>query len=152
MMRFFGKGYIYFSFLICLFATACSKSDTNGQGGTTTMTATINGSSVTFTTTLTSSNGITVVQGSSSRYTLTLYIKNISASIFTLADPSTGYYATLADGLGPSYSTDAANTGQITLTASGIRFNGTFYFIANETSPSPGGGNINVSNGSCTNI
>jgi len=149
-MRFFNRIYFYAVALICLVAGGCNKSDQGGASPT--MAATINGSNITFTTILTSSNGLTVVQGTSSRYTLTIYLKTISSSIFTLADPSTGYYATVADALGSNYSTDPVNTGQITLTTNGLKFNGTFYFIANETSPSPGGGNINVSNGSCTNI
>jgi hypothetical protein len=116
------------------------------------MSATVAGTVVNFTTTVSSSNGYTIIEGTSSRYTLYIYLKTISASIFTLADPSTGYYATVSDGLGDAYSTDVANTGQITLTQSGVRFNGTFYFNADETSPSPGGGNIAVISGSCGNI
>lgn len=128
---------------------ACKKSDTTSS--TATMSATINGKTMNFTVTLSNSNGYTVITGTNT-YTLTLVLKTMGAAVYTLADQSTGYYATLTDNLGNSYSTDIANTGQITLSASGIRYNGTFYFTANETSPVKGGGNITVSNGSCTNI
>jgi hypothetical protein len=77
----------------------------------------------------------------------------MNPGVFTLGAQSTNYYATVTDNLGYSYSTDAANTGQITLSrASGAYFNGTFYFNANETSPNPGGANVSVTSGSCSNI
>jgi hypothetical protein len=138
-MRFSSRVYIYIVALVCLIAGGCNKSDDTQGGASPTMAATINGSNITFTTTLTSSGGLTVVQGTSSRYTLTIYLKTISSSIYTLADPSTGYYATVADALGSNYSTDPVNTGQLTLPTHGLKFNGTFYFSANATSPSPGG-------------
>lgn len=132
-----------------LFGVSCSKSDT-ATPASASMSATINGSTVTFSVSITKSNGLTVVTGSSSRYTLTIVLGSLSPSIFPLAAQSTNYYATLVDGLGGNYTTDAANTGQITLTQAGTVYNGTFYFTANETSPSAG--NISVSSGSCSNI
>jgi hypothetical protein len=129
---------------------SCNKSETATNAS---MSASLNGSQVTFTVSLTGSNGYTIVQGSSSSYTMTIYFKTISAGVFTLGDQSTGYYATVSDNFGYSYSTSAANTGQITLTAvGGSRYNGTFYFTANETSPTVGGANVSVVNGSCSNI
>jgi hypothetical protein len=132
-----------------LFCASCSKSDTNTSAS---MSATVAGNGITFSTTISGSGGVTVLQGTNSRYTVTLYFKTLAQTVFTFADPSTGYYATVTDNLGNSYSTDAANTGQATLTASGTKYNGTFYFTANETSPSPGGGNVVVTNGSFSNL
>jgi hypothetical protein len=137
--------------LITLFFNAsCNKSEPASNAS---MSASVNSSQVTFTVTLTGSNGYTIVQGSSSNYTMTIYFKTISGGVFTLGDPSTGYYATVADNFGYSYSTSAANTGQITLTAlGGSKYNGTFYFTAIETSPTAGGATVSVVNGTCTNI
>ena len=132
-----------------LTGTACKKKSENTNA---TMSATINGSSVSFSVTISGTNSGTVIQGNSSKYTLTLIMKTLGAGIYTLGDPSNGYYATVSDNFGYSYSTDAANTGQITLTQSGSKYNGTFYFTANETSPSAGGGNVNVTSGNCSGI
>ena len=140
---------LYFGAILLISGTGCSKSDTATPANAT-MSATINGTSVSFTVSITKSNGLTVVQGSSNRYTLTVVLGSLSPSVFTLAAQSTNYYATLVDNLGGSYTTDASNTGQITLTQSGNLYNGTFYFNANETTPSAG--NIGVTNGSCSNI
>lgn len=137
---------------VALVGLSCSKTKTATSA---TMSATVNGSPVTFSNiTITSSNGLTVVQGSSSGYTLTLVLGSMSSSIFVLGAQSTNYYATISNNLGYSYSTDAANVGQITLSpvSGSALFNGTFYFNANETSPTSGGGNIAVTNGSVTNI
>lgn len=128
---------------------ACKKKSETTNA---TMSATINGSSESFSVTLSNSNGATVVQGSSSKHTLTLILKTIGAGVYTLGDPANGYYATVSDNFGYSYSTDIANTGQITLTQSGSKYNGTFYFTANETSPSAGGGNVSVTSGNCSGI
>jgi hypothetical protein len=127
----------------------CAKTET---GTNATMSATVNGSSVTFNTTVSISNGYTVVTGNGSSYSITLVLKTVGSGLYYLGAQSTGYYATVTDNFGNSYSTDAANIGQITISKSGANFNGTFYFTANETSPTPGGGNVNVTNGSCTNI
>lgn len=132
-----------------LTGTACKKKSENTNA---TMSATINGSSVSFSVTISGTNSGTVIQGNSSKYTLTLIMKTLGAGIYTLGDPANGYYATVSDNFGYSYSTDAANTGQITLTQSGSKYNGTFYFTANETSPSAGGGNVNVTSGNCSGI
>jgi len=140
--------FLYLSIALITLFVSCNKDTTTPANAS--MSATINGSSVTFTVSITRSNGLTVVQGSSNRYTLTIALGSLSSSVFTLAAQSTNYYATLVDNLGGSYTTDAANTGQITLTQSGAVYNGTFYFTANETTPSAG--NISVSNGSCSNI
>ena len=132
--------------------TGCKKETTTPEAS---MTANINNSNITFNTTLNNSNGFTIIQGTSSNYTLTVVLQTLSPSIFTLGAQSTGYYATVSDNFGNSYSTDAANTGQINLSTSSSttsRYNGTFYFIANETAPSQGGGNINVTSGTCSNI
>lgn len=138
--------------ILMLFGLSCSKSNT-ATSTNATMSATVNGTPTTFNNvTVSYPSGHTVVQGTSNRYTLTLYLNSTSASVFTLAAQSTGYYATVTDNTGYNYSTDPANTGQITLTLSGNLYNGTFYFTANETSPIAGGGSITVTNGSCTNI
>jgi hypothetical protein len=135
---------------VLLFGSACNKSEPASNAS---MTATINGNQVTFTVSLSSSNGYTIVSGSSSNYSMQLVFKTLSAGIFTLGDQSTGYYATVTDNFGYSYSTTAANTGQITLTQqAGSRYNGTFYFTAVETSPTSGGATISATNGNCTNI
>ena len=140
--------YLLLIAIMILGGSACKKSS---PSTTATMSATINGKALNFTVTLSSSNGYTVVTGAGS-YTITLVLRTLGAGTYTLADQSTGYYATVTDSFGNSYSTDIANTGQLTLTASGIRYNGTFYFTANETSPTKGGANVTVTNGSCTNI
>jgi hypothetical protein len=127
----------------------CAKSTT---GTNATMSATVNGSNITFNTTVTLSNGYTVVTGNGSSYSITLVLKTVGSGLYYLGAQSTGYYATVTDNFGNSYSTDAANTGQITISKSGANYSATFYFIANETSPIAGGGNVNVTNGSCTNI
>lgn len=132
-----------------LSGTSCSKTET---GTNATMSATVNGNSVTFSTTVSLSNGYTVVTGNGSSYSITIVLKSVGSGIYPLGAQSGGYYATVTDNFGNSYSTDAANTGQITLSKSGANYNGTFYFTANETSPTPGGGNVNVTNGSCSNI
>ena len=129
---------------------SCKKKQNSSS--TATMSATINNSQQSFSVTISNSNGATIVQGNNSNYTLTIVLKTISAGIYNLADPSGGYYATVSNNLGYSYSTDGANMGKITLTQSGSLYNGTFYFTANETSPSAGGGNINITSGSCGNI
>jgi len=116
------------------------------------MTANVNGSPVTFSVILSNSNGYTSAQGTSSNYTLTLVLKTMAPGIYTLGDQSTGYYATVTDNFGYSYSTSAASNGQITLTQAGPKYNGTFYFTATETSPAPGGANVTVTNGQCSNI
>jgi hypothetical protein len=132
--------------------TGCKK---EGATPGASLTAIINNNSISFSTTVSTSNGFTIIQGSSSNYSITIVLQTLSPSIFTLGAQSTGYYATVADNFGDSYSTDAANTGQITLTTSSAttsRYNGTFYFTANETAPSQGGGNVMVTNGTCGNI
>ncbi len=134
---------------IMLSGWSCAKSETATNA---TMSATVNGSNITFTTSVSLSNGYTVVQGNGNSYSITIVLKTVSSGIYTLGLQASGYYATVSDNFGNSYSTDAANTGQITLSKSGANYNGTFYFTANETSPSAGGGNVNVTNGSCTNI
>jgi hypothetical protein len=148
-MKKLRAGFIYLLFILIPVADSCNKTATSANA---TMSATIGGSNITFTTTLANSSGAIVLQGASNRYTVTLYIKSIGASVFTLGDPSTGYYATVLDAFGPSYSTDAVNNGQLSLTESGLTYNGTFYFTANETNPVQGGGNVVVSNGACANL
>jgi hypothetical protein len=143
--------YILLSAMILLGGASCNKNNSSNQTNAT-MTATVNGSPVTFNVILSNTNGYTSVQGTSSNYTLTLVLKTMAAGIYTLGDQPTGYYATVSDNFGYSYSTNAATTGQITLTQSGPKFNGTFYFTATETSPSPGGANVTVTSGQCTNI
>src|SRR5579872_5019284 len=140
--------------LLLLGGLSCKKSDTMTPANAS-MSATVNGNSVSFTVTVTSSNGLTIIQGTGSNYTLTIVLNlGNGPGVFTLGAQATNYYATVSNNLGYSYSTDAANTGQITLSrASGSNlYSGTFYFNANETSPTSGGGNISVTNGSCSNI
>jgi hypothetical protein len=140
--------------VMLLGGVSCKKSDTMTPANAS-MSATVNGSSVSFTVTVTRSNGLTIIQGTSSNYTLTIVLNLSGPGVFTLAAQATNYYATVSNNLGYSYSTDAANTGQITLSrASGSSnlYSGTFYFNANETSPTSGGGNISVTSGSCSNI
>ena len=144
---------IVYALMMCILmlgVISCNKSDSSNSN--TSMSATVAGNAITFTTTLSNSNGYTILQGSNSKYSLTITMKSLAASIYVLGDQSTGYYATVTDNLGNTYSTDASNTGQATLTASGVRYNGTFYFTANETSPIVGGGNVTVTNGSFTNM
>jgi hypothetical protein len=146
------RPFILLMLVICFLGLSCSKTSTSTNA---TMSATVNGSPVTFSNlTISHPNGSTVVQGSSSQYTLTIVLGNASASIFTLAAQSSNYYATISNNLSYYYGTDAANVGQITLSqvSGSALFNGTFYFNANETSPTAGGGSITVTNGSCTNI
>lgn len=145
-----GIIYVILGAVMLLGSVSCKKKTENSSNST--MSATVNGSSQTFSVVLSNSNGATIVQGNSSKYTLTLTLKTLGAGVYNLGDQGTGYYATVTDNLGYSYSTDAANIGQITLTQSGSRYNGTFYFTANETSPNPGGGNISVTSGSCSGI
>jgi hypothetical protein len=142
---------ILLSAIILLGGTSCNKNNSSTQTNAT-MTASVNGSPITFSVILSNSNGYTSVQGTSSNYTLTLVMKTMAAGIYTLGDQSTGYYATVSDNFGYSYSTNAASNGQITLTQAGPKFNGTFYFTATETSPSPGGATVTVTSGSCSNI
>lgn len=144
---------LIFLVIIVLAFTSCKKSDTSTTSNAT-LSATVAGNAVTCSNvTLTSSNGLTILQGSNGRYTLTFVLKLSSAGIYTLGDQSTGNYITVTDNVSNiSYSTDAANTGQATVTANGLRYNGTFYGTCNETSPAPGGGNVSVSNGSFTNM
>jgi hypothetical protein len=133
---------------------SCKKKDTVTPANAT-MSATVNGNSVSFTVSITSSNGLTIIQGTSSKYTLTIVLNLTGPGVYTLAAQSTNNYATISDNLGYSYSTDAANTGQITLSrvsGSSSLYSGTFYFNANETSPTAGGGNISVTSGTCSNI
>ena len=145
------KAFLYFFFIAInlLGGLSCTKSGTTTNAS---MSGTVNGSAQTFTTSVTLSNGYYIVQGNGSSYSVTIVLKTLGSGIYYLGAQSTGYYATVSDNFGNSYSTDAANTGQITLTQSGSTYNGTFYFTANETSPTVGGGNVNVTNGSCSGI
>ena len=140
-------------FAVILLGNAGCKKETTTPGAS--MTANIKNSNISFNTTISNSNGFTIIQGTSSNYTLTIVLQTLSPGIFTLGAQSTGYYATVADNFGNSYSTDGANTGKITLSTSSAttsRYNGTFYFTANETAPSQGAGNVSVTSGSCSNI
>jgi hypothetical protein len=137
---------------ILLGGTSCKKT-VNTPGAT--MSATVGGSNVSFSVTVSNSNGVTIIQGASSSYTMTIVLKTLSAGIFTLGTQASTYYATVSDNFGNSYSTDGANTGQITLTQNQSNtslYNATFYFTANETAPNQGGGNLSVTNGSFSNI
>jgi hypothetical protein len=155
MKRYLGRAFkpLVIIALLLFGGLSCKKKDTMTPANAS-KSATVNGNSVSFTVTVTSSNGLTIIQGTSSNYTLTIVLNLTGPAVFTLGAQNTNYYATVSNNLGYSYSTDAANTGQITLSrASGSNlYNGTFYFNANETSPTSGGGNISVTSGTCSNI
>ncbi len=137
---------------LLLVGTSCKKTVNTPNA---TMSATVSGNNLTFSVTVSNSNGVTVIQGTSNTYNLTIVLKTLSAGIYPLGAQSTTYYATVSDNFGNSYSTDGANTGQITLTQNQSNtslYNATFYFTANETAPNQGGGNLSVTNGSFSNI
>lgn len=131
-----------------------------GQNNATTpssaMSASVNGGgSINFSASFSNSNGEVIMTGSGNTYTIQLFMRlSGSGGTFTLGDPSTLYYATVSDNFGIKYSTSSGSIGQAVVSASGSGglYNGTFYFTATETSPTPGGNTVTVSNGQFSNM
>ncbi len=133
--------------MIAVCGLSCSKTSTPS------MTATVEGNSVTFSSVSRSaSGGVTTIQGTTNRFTLTIVLSNFAAGTYKLAAQSTNNYASLIDGAGESYITDANNTGQIVITQSGSTYSATFSFYADEVSPVPAGNNTDVTGGTCANL
>src|ERR1700733_7331660 len=81
--------------------TSCKKT-VNTPGAT--MSATVSGSNVSFSVTVSNSNGVTIIQGTSSTYSMTIVLKTLAAGLYTLGAQATSYYATVTDNFGNSYS------------------------------------------------
>lgn len=113
--------------LLCGTLFSCKKNDTTTPSST--MSASINGSNVTFTASFTNNNGVMVLQGTSNTYTLQIYIQISGPGIQTFQTPPGYPYATVSNITG-SYSTVSANQNYITITAGSTAglYNGTFSF------------------------
>lgn len=140
--------------LMCGWLVSCNKG--NSTTPSSAMSASVNGSgSISFSASFSNNSGLITMQGSGSSYTIQLFMRlSGSGGTYTLGDPSTGYYAMVSDNFGTKYSTSASSIGQAVVTAgsSGGLYNGTFYFTATETSPTAGGGTVNVSSGQFSNM
>jgi hypothetical protein len=111
------------------------------------MSATVNGSAISFTSSFTNSNGYTIMTGTSSTYSIQLYLKLTGGGgTFTLSDPSTNNYATVSNSFA-TYTTSSGSPGYayVTQGSNGL-YNGTFYFSATN------GQTVSVSNGSFSNM
>jgi hypothetical protein len=139
--------------IVSLLFLTCKKENTNVTGS---MSASINGSNnESFTGSVVSGNGSITYQGAGTSYTIQLVLGTSAVGNYTLADPSSGYYAIIYDAFGTKYSTNAYNnTGTVSVTAgsSSALVNGTFSFSAVETSPTPNGLVVNVTNGTFSNL
>jgi hypothetical protein len=130
--------------LLCGCIFSCKKSDTTPSSA---MSATINGSPVTFTPTFTNTNGVSVLQGTSNTYSIQIYLQVSGPGIQYFQSAPSYPYATVTDITG-SYSTNGANQNEISLsagTSSGL-YNGSFSFTGTG-----GAGSISVS-GQFTNM
>ena len=137
---------LFIFLLFCGLLSSCSKSN---DVGSPTMSASINGGSITnFSASNNTKNGQLVMQGTGNGYTVQLYINLTGAGTYTLTGPSAGSYAIISSGAG-NYITTVTSTGQAILTEIGTTgyYNGTFYFAALNA-----GNSIVVSNGQFTNM
>lgn len=110
------------------------------------MSASINGgTAITFSASDFNQLGMT---GTGNGYTIQIILKLNGSGTYTLADPSTGNYATVATS-SATYTTSGTSTGQVTLTENGTTgsYNGTFFYAALDN-----GNSIVVSNGQFTNM
>jgi hypothetical protein len=144
------KGLKFIILLLCCgFLFSCNKNNDSSNANST-MSATINGGSVTFNASFTNQNGVTVIQGSSNLYTVQIFIQiSAGGGSYTIGANPSYPYATVSTGLSGSYTTTTAYSGQINLSpasSSGL-YNGNFYFTATGNS-----GTLTVSNGQFTNM
>lgn len=112
----------------CLFS--CQKNAASPP--TSAMTANINGgSTISFTPSFTNSNGVMVLQGTSNTYTIQIYIEITGPGIQYFQSPPSYPYATVSN-ISGSYSTNAVNQNQITITSGSTTalYNGSFSFNA----------------------
>lgn len=138
---------------------SCHKITTPGIGASVntspTMTATVNGTVYNFTNCVkTYSNGYMVFSGANNSYTVNVYLKSYGPGIFYLYDQTTNAYGSVQDAFYTYYYTNNSSTGQLSVTQGNTSgtLNGSFFFTAVETSPTPGGATITVTDGSFTNM
>ncbi len=129
---------------------SCNKSN-SATTGSSTMSANVNGSTVTFSASFTNSGGVTVLQGSNNLYTITIYAQISGPASYMITGPPSYPYATISN-ISGTFTTTSTNLGQLNISAgsSAGLYNGNFYFTAYN--PSTSAGSITVSNGLFTNM
>lgn len=119
----------FFLVLICAGVFSCQKAATTPSSS---MSASFNGGSlITFTSSFTSSNGITVWQGTSNTYTIQIYLQSPGPGTFYFQGQGSYPYATVSD-ISGSYTTFSSNLNEISMSSastSGL-YNGSFSFTA----------------------
>jgi hypothetical protein len=133
---------------------ACTKSNnstTTTTNTTPSMSATMNGTATTYTGAAKSGANYFTITGTSSNYTLTLYIKTPVSTGTSSLGAAGGSYAIVQTGGGGYWATSSTATGTLnisTYTTSPNSISGTFSFTAAPTS----GANMVVTSGSFANL
>jgi len=130
----------FFLILVCAGVFSCQKAATTPSSS---MSASINGAStITFSSSFTNSNGISVLQGTSNTATIQIYIQNPGPGTYYFQSPGSYPYATVTTStISGSYSTYASNLNVLSMSTgstSGL-YNGSFSFSATGSA-----GTINV--------
>ena len=136
--------------MICGVVISCNK-DESASTSSSSMSASVAGSAVSFSASFTTQNGVTVFQGSSNLYTISIYLQVTGPGLYYIGGSSTYPYATVSN-ISGTYTTNSTTVGQITLSngsTAGL-YSGTFYFTAYNSGTSTG--SITVSNGQFTNM
>lgn len=136
----------FFIVWVCTGLFSCHKDAANTPSSA--MSASINGaSSLTFSTSFTTSNNVTVWQGTSNTTTIQIYLQSPGPGTYYFQSPGSYPYATVTDITG-SYSTFASTLNQLNMnygSSSGL-YSGSFSFTATGNA-----GTISVS-GQFTNM
>ncbi len=133
---------------------SCTKKTTSTPASTTpSFTASMNGTSTTFTGKASLGSNYLTITGVGTNYTITIYDKlpvQVGSAV-TLGAPG-GTYASVTTGAGQFWETSSTSTGTLTITTYDTSTNlvtGTFSFTG---TPSSGTGNMAVTGGSFANI